>query len=159
MGSKRLSYMSLHFFPFSFFSRLLILARFGQVEDGAHSLFSSSLSYPTLLSFRRDNCRLFHLMNWKTFFFTIDRDTERGGSGLFLCFCSFAQRACYNFEGRTTKLGQLLSSVWLGDEIPPQSRQSRLGFRAVVTSPRRFCLGYIRLDCVWMVQCVVYLPR
>ena len=38
MGSKRLCYMSLHFFPLSF--SILILARFGQVEDGARSLFS-----------------------------------------------------------------------------------------------------------------------
>lgn len=52
MGSKRLSYMSLHFFPFSFFSRLLILARFGQVEDGGtfFVFVITFLPYSSLLS-------------------------------------------------------------------------------------------------------------
>jgi hypothetical protein len=79
--------MFFYTFRFSFSFPTLILERFGQAEDGAHSLFFLSLSYPTLLSFRRDNCRLFHLMNWKTFFHHRQRHTERErAQGFFYVF-------------------------------------------------------------------------
>jgi hypothetical protein len=49
-GSRRLYHMSLHFF-LSHFSPTLILARFGQAEDGAHSFFVITfLPYSSLLS-------------------------------------------------------------------------------------------------------------
>jgi len=86
MGSKRLSYMSLHFFPFSFFSRLLILARFGQVEDGGtfFVFVITFLPYSSLLS--AGQLPIVSFDELEDFFFTIDRDTERGGSGLFYVF-------------------------------------------------------------------------
>jgi hypothetical protein len=116
MGSRRLHYMSLHF-SLSLSFPTLILERLGQAEDGAHPLFSSSLSYPPLRSFQRDNRRLFLLMNWKTsfafFFSTIDRDRERRLRA-FHMFLLFHAASMLQFRGTDYKTGTALSLVWLG---------------------------------------------
>jgi len=157
-GSRRLYHMSLHFF-LSHFSPTLILARFGQAEDGAHSFFVITfLPYSSLLS--AGQLPIVSFDELEDFFFTIDRDTERErAQGFFYVF------ALSRSEHVTISRGGLQNwdSFEFGlvrDGIPSQSRQSRLGFRAVVTSPRRFCLGYIRLrlDCVgWFNVLFIYL--
>lgn len=106
MGSKRLSYMSLHFFPFSFFSRLLILARFGQVEDGGtfFVFVITFLPYSSLLSAGQLPIVSFDELE-DFFFFTIDRDTERGGSGLFFMFLLFCAASMLQSRGTDYKTG------------------------------------------------------